>query len=84
MMSIQVQMPKESEKSKHIVRIGVSSLGTSVDSLGEEECSYGYGGTGKASSGGRFTSYGRTFGVGQQVGCAVDLQSKPGTISYTL
>ncbi len=43
MMSVQVDMPTESEKSKHIVRIGVSTLNTSVDSLGEEEGSYGYG-----------------------------------------
>ena len=75
-------MPKESQKSKHIVRVGVSGLDTSVDALGEDEDSYGYGGTGKASCGGRFISYGAAFTVGQEVGCALDMDKR--TVSFTL
>ena len=37
--------------------------------LGEVDNSYGYGGTGKTSSGNKFFSYGEPYGPGDTIGC---------------
>jgi len=79
-----VKLPGEPENRKHLARIGVSVLSSDVNCLGEVKGSYGYGGTGKASSDGKFFSYGKVFGVGDEVGCAVDFDSTPATVSYTV
>jgi hypothetical protein len=48
-------------------------VGWSIDQpdlgLGEVDNSYGYGGTGKTSSGNKFFSYGEPYGPGDVVGC---------------
>ena len=48
-------------------------VGWSVDQadlgLGEVDNSYGYGGTGKTSSGNKFFSYGEPYGPGDTIGC---------------
>ena len=48
-------------------------VGWSVDQadlgLGEVDNSYGYGGTGKTSSGNKFFSYGEPYGPGDIIGC---------------
>ncbi|KAK3268071.1 hypothetical protein CYMTET_23404 [Cymbomonas tetramitiformis] len=79
----QVDMPGEREDIKNIARIGVSSSNTDVNTLGEAAASFGYGGTGKASTNSGFRNYGGKFSVGDVIGCAVDLESQPGTIGFT-
>ncbi len=44
---------------------------------GEEPFSYGFGGTGKASTDCKFTDYGETFGEGDAVGCFLVSLGKP-------
>jgi hypothetical protein len=48
-------------------------VGWSIDQpdlgLGEVDNSYGYGGTGKTSSGNKFFSYGEPYGPGDVIGC---------------
>ena len=50
---------------------------------GEEPFSYGYGGTGKASTECSFKDYGEKFGEGDVIGVCVDLDAEPASISYT-
>ena len=52
--------------------------------LGEDARSYGYGGTGKASRNSQFRDYGSKYGVGDVVGCYLDMSAEPITVSYTL
>ena len=52
-------LPPE-ETSRHVVRVGWSTDSTSMQ-LGEEKMSYGFGGTGKASTDCKFKDYGETF-----------------------
>ncbi|NWZ99967.1 HNRL1 protein, partial [Nesospiza acunhae] len=42
---------------------------------GEEPFSYGYGGTGRKSTGGTFQSYGARFGQGDVIGCLADFEA---------
>ena len=51
--------------------------------LGEEPNSYGFGGTGKFSVNSKFTNYGEPFGAGDVIGCLLDLESRPPTLSYS-
>ena len=68
---------------RNICRVGFSAGDTDVGSLGECLYSFGYGGTGKFSSNGVFTSYGEKFGVGDTIICAVDLQNRSkATLSF--
>ena len=46
--------------------------------------SYGYGGTGKKSVSGGFISYGVSYGLGDVIGCYIDMTNDPMLISYTV
>nr|XP_054758638.1 heterogeneous nuclear ribonucleoprotein U-like protein 1 isoform X1 [Lytechinus pictus] len=74
-------LPPE-ETNKHVVRVGWSIDASSLQ-LGEEDFSYGYGGTGKASVKCKFENYGEKFGVGDVIGAYVDFEGEKPTISYT-
>ena len=52
--------------------------------LGEVKLSFGYGGTGKISEDCKFRSYGRRWGLGDVVGCYLDLTTDPVIIKYTV
>ena len=71
------------ETHPHVIRVGWS-LDSSSLQLGTENFSYGFGGTGKASTSNKFFNYGRPFGLGDVIGCYLDLTSTPMTIAYTL
>ena len=58
------------EQNKHVVRCGWSTQATSMQ-LGEEKNSFGYGGTGKASTDCKFKDYGQTFQEGDVIACHV-------------
>ncbi|KAK8967332.1 hypothetical protein KSP40_PGU001407 [Platanthera guangdongensis] len=49
---------------QHLTRVGISRGDDSVGNLGETAHSFGFGGTGKFSSAGKFLNYGEKFGVG--------------------
>jgi len=72
----------EEETSRHVVRVGFSTDSTSTQ-LGEEPFSYGYGGTGKASTDCKFKDYGTTFGQGDVISACVDFESDPISITYS-
>ncbi|DAA28709.1 TPA: heterogeneous nuclear ribonucleoprotein U-like 1-like [Bos taurus] len=54
----------------HVVRIGWS-LDSCSTQLGEEPFSYGYGGSGKKSTNGRFENYGDKFAENDVIGCFI-------------
>ncbi|OCT68046.1 heterogeneous nuclear ribonucleoprotein U-like protein 1 [Xenopus laevis] len=62
------------EPDPHVVRVGWS-LDSCSTQLGEEPFSYGYGGTGKKSTNGRFENYGETFAEHDVIGCYIDFES---------
>lgn len=62
-------LPPE-ETSRHVVRVGWSTDDTSMQ-LGEEKFSYGFGGTGKASTNCKFNNYGQQFGEGDIITACV-------------
>lgn len=62
---------------QHVCRIGISRGDDDVRNLGETLNSFGFGGTGKFSNSGTFVNYGESFGVGDTIVCAVDLDSRP-------
>ncbi|GJP70247.1 hypothetical protein CLOP_g1211, partial [Closterium sp. NIES-67] len=64
------------EDERYLCRIGVSTLDTDVGSLGETRGSFAYGSTGKKSTGGAVSPYGRPFTRGDVVLCAVDLPAR--------
>ena len=66
---------------QHLLRVGWSAVSQTYD-LGDEACSYGYGGTGKSSQGGRFVNYGQPFGVGDVITCYLDLDGPQRSISF--
>ncbi|KAF7011914.1 hypothetical protein CFC21_026165 [Triticum aestivum] len=73
-----VEMGDTEAAQRHLCRVGVSRGDDPVGGLGEAGGrGFGFGGTGKLSHRGRFFDYGATFGVGDTVVCAVDLDSKP-------
>ncbi|XP_052265437.1 uncharacterized protein LOC127867956 isoform X2 [Dreissena polymorpha] len=69
------------EEDPHIIRVGWSMDYTSFQ-LGEEPDSFGYGGTGKFSTNCKFVNYGEKFGIGDVIGCLLDLESNPPNMSY--
>jgi heterogeneous nuclear ribonucleoprotein U-like protein 1 len=73
-------LPPE-EDNKHVVRVGFSASCTSL-LLGEEKLSYGYGGTGKASTECRFTDYGLPFMQDDVITAYLDMTSDPVVISF--
>ncbi|KAL3345415.1 hypothetical protein AABB24_024402 [Solanum stoloniferum] len=62
---------------QQICRVGISRGDDAVGNLGETLHSFGFGGTGKFSSQGKFSNYGERFGVGDTIICCVDLESSP-------
>lgn len=52
--------------------------------LGEVKNSYGYGGTSKISDNCKFQSYGKPFGVGDVVGCYLDMNNDPVIMKFTV
>ncbi|XP_034244249.1 heterogeneous nuclear ribonucleoprotein U-like protein 1 isoform X2 [Thrips palmi] len=73
----------EDEPNPHVLRVGWSVQGTSMQ-LGEEKISYGYGGTGKSSVNCQFKDYGTSFSVGDTVTAYLDMDSEPKIISYAV
>lgn len=67
---------------QHVCRVGVSRGDTAVGNLGESLHSFGFGGTGKFSTAGRFSDYGENFGVGDTIICCLDLETKPASIGF--
>ncbi|PVD25432.1 hypothetical protein C0Q70_13088 [Pomacea canaliculata] len=74
-------LPKD-ETNPHVLRVGWSVDDTSLQ-LGEEPLSYGYGGTGKASTDCKFTDFGQTFTAGDIITAYLDMDSDPVTMSYS-
>lgn len=52
--------------------------------LGEEKFSYGYGGTGKASTDCKFSDFGETFGEGDAIACYLVSFSVESVLVYKL
>ncbi|XP_042385640.1 heterogeneous nuclear ribonucleoprotein U-like protein 1 isoform X4 [Zingiber officinale] len=73
----EVDMADTPPDQQHICRVGISRGDEPVGSLGETIKSFGFGGTGKFSNGGKFSDYGSRFGVGDTIICTVDLEKKP-------
>lgn len=73
----------QNEEYPHVLRAGWSVTHTSMQ-LGEEKLSYGYGGTGKISTGNNFRDYGPRFGNNDVLGCYLDMSGDNAVISYTL
>ncbi|XP_026288603.1 heterogeneous nuclear ribonucleoprotein U-like protein 1 [Frankliniella occidentalis] len=73
----------ENEVNPHVIRVGWSVQGTSMQ-LGEEKLSYGYGGTGKGSVNCQFKDYGKSFGVGDTVTAYLDMDSEPKILTYAV
>ncbi|XP_066970819.1 heterogeneous nuclear ribonucleoprotein U-like protein 1 isoform X2 [Macrobrachium rosenbergii] len=73
----------EEEQHPHVVRCGWS-IDDAGMTLGEEPFSYGYGGTAKASTDLKFKDYGRPFGKGDVIGCFLDMDSEPITMSFSV
>ncbi|KAI3676687.1 hypothetical protein L1987_86300 [Smallanthus sonchifolius] len=68
---------------RHLCRVGISRGDEKVGNLGETEHSFGFGGTGKFSNSGKFSTYGERFDIGDTILCAVDLETQPmGSISF--
>lgn len=74
-------MPDTPADLQHLLRVGWSVASQSYD-LGEEQYSYGYGGTGKSSCNNRFADYGQRFGAGDVITCYLDLESSRKTVSF--
>lgn len=74
----------QDKEQLHMLRIGWSTLGTSMQ-LGEERFSYAYTSTGKKGTDKEFTDYGSHFGKDDVVGCYLDLTpDNTVELSYTL
>ncbi|ESO06326.1 hypothetical protein HELRODRAFT_64249 [Helobdella robusta] len=69
------------ETSPHLLRIGWSMVHASLQ-LGEEQDSWGYGGTGKFSTNNKFSDYGEAYTIGDVITAFLDLDSKPASISF--
>ncbi|XP_029206467.2 heterogeneous nuclear ribonucleoprotein U-like protein 1 isoform X2 [Acropora millepora] len=78
---ISVELP-ESEEPKNVVRVGWSTDSESLQ-LGEVKMSYGYDSSGKKALDAEFTEYGQSFGADDVIGCYLDLESDPKTVSFT-
>lgn len=72
-----VEMEDTPPDQQNLCRVGVSRGDDNVGSLGETDHSFGFGGTGKFSTGGKFLDYGSKFSVGDTILCAVNLESHP-------
>ncbi|MQL80123.1 hypothetical protein Taro_012542 [Colocasia esculenta] len=80
-----VQMEDTAPDQRHLCRVGMSRGDEPVGSLGECDCSFGFGGTGKFSTAGKFSDYGAKFGVGDTIICSVNFENRPlASIGYSL
>ncbi|XP_032685091.1 heterogeneous nuclear ribonucleoprotein U-like protein 1 isoform X3 [Odontomachus brunneus] len=64
--------PTTAQDKEHMLRVGWSTLDTSMQ-LGEERFSYAYTSTGKKGTDKEFTDYGASFNKNDVVGCYLDL-----------
>ncbi len=69
--------------STHVMRVGWSTEEAGL-ALGEEPLSYGFGGTGKKSTDGKFEDYGCKFGEGDVVGAFVEVTSSDAIMSFSV
>lgn len=72
-----VDIEDTASDQQHVCRVGISRGDDNVGNLGETEHSFGFGGTGKFSSAGKFLDYGEKFRIGDTIVCAVNLEDKP-------
>ncbi|XP_052275721.1 heterogeneous nuclear ribonucleoprotein U-like isoform X3 [Dreissena polymorpha] len=79
--NLEVEHLEADEANPHVLRVGWSTDDNNM-LLGEEELSYGYGGTGKASTNLNFVDYGEQFTVGDVITAYLNLESDPCVISY--
>ncbi|XP_076757593.1 uncharacterized protein LOC143427389 [Xylocopa sonorina] len=73
----------ENEEHPHVLRIGWSAPGTSMQ-LGEEKFSFGYSSTGKRLTDNQYEDYGVEFGKDDVIGCYFDATSENIILSYTV
>jgi len=75
-----VKMPETKVENQNILRCGFSPPLSSLF-LGDTADSWGWGGTGMRSHNNEYTEYGGSFGLGDVIGCIIDIDQ--GSISYT-
>ncbi|XP_066970853.1 uncharacterized protein [Macrobrachium rosenbergii] len=73
----------EGEQHPYGLRCGWS-IGDAEMTLGEEPFSYGYGGTAEASTNLKFKDYGQPLKKGDVIGCFLDMDSRPITMSFSV
>eukprot|EP00397_Hematodinium_sp_SG-2012_P023410 GEMP01024318.1.p1 GENE.GEMP01024318.1~~GEMP01024318.1.p1 ORF type:complete len:487 (+),score=117.30 GEMP01024318.1:125-1585(+) len=78
--NLRVVMPETSARNQNILRVGCS-LPLSSLFLGDSAESYGWGGTGKKSTGGKFLDFGGAFGAGDVIGVIMDVDNL--SVSFT-
>ncbi|XP_014247625.1 heterogeneous nuclear ribonucleoprotein U-like protein 1 isoform X2 [Cimex lectularius] len=71
----------EDEPNPNVLRVGWSALHTSLQ-LGEEQFSYGFGGTGKVAENCKFSNYGKSFAVGDVVTAYLEFTDQEYVISF--
>ncbi|XP_043238720.1 heterogeneous nuclear ribonucleoprotein U-like protein 1 isoform X1 [Amphibalanus amphitrite] len=71
------------EANPHVLRVGWSLNSASLQ-LGEDEFTYGYGGTAKFSTNLKFKDYGKTFTEGDVVGAYADIGEETVTLHFTV
>ncbi|XP_058965982.2 heterogeneous nuclear ribonucleoprotein U-like protein 1 isoform X2 [Pocillopora verrucosa] len=76
-----VELP-DAEDPKNVVRVGWSTDSANLQ-LGEDKLSYGYDSSGKKATDSEFAEYGQIFGAEDVIGCYLDLESEPKTISFS-
>ncbi|KAL7299921.1 hypothetical protein TKK_0007243 [Trichogramma kaykai] len=77
-------LPDDGEQIPSLMRLGWSTMGTSLQ-LGEEKLSYGYEGTGKKCTNNEFTEYGKSFAKNDIIGCYADFDTDDNiTLTYTV
>ena len=54
-----------------------------IPKVGEDNLSYGYGGTGKISANNKFFDYGEPYTSGDTLSCCIDLEASPKVILFT-
>ena len=67
----------------HVLRVGWSTNNAGI-ALGEEENTFGYGGTGKKSTGGKFEDYGCEFKEGDVVGAFLEITDSEAVMSFSV
>ncbi|XP_068677386.1 heterogeneous nuclear ribonucleoprotein U-like protein 1 isoform X2 [Montipora foliosa] len=78
---LKVKMPK-TETKPHVLRLGWSVDGANLQ-VGEDNLSFGYGGTGKVSVNNKFLDYGEPYTVRDIITCYIDLDANPRVILYS-